>query len=159
MSWVKVGPVCAHSELGHLILVQVKVGVHTASFCLKAAVLLQLSNTAATKTIWPSKKSAAEPVTCILCSFPDCDPQYLGSFSPLCSPISILGDRLCFQLGPLFNLTLIFNLQYLKELLLHVIFGSTSLVRCLLRCYREHIFYALLICVCTWLWCLLSLQE
>ena len=51
MSWVKVGPVCAHSELGHLILVQVKVGVHTASFCLKAAVLLQLSTTAATKTI------------------------------------------------------------------------------------------------------------
>ena len=82
-----------------------------------------------------------------------------GAFLPLCSPISILRDRLCFQLGPLFNLTLIFNLQYLKELLLHVIFGSTSLVRCLLRCYREHIFYALLICVCTWLWCLLSFQE
>ena len=62
-----------------------------------------------------SKISAAEPVTCILCSFSDCDPQYLGSFSPLWSLLSILRDQLGFQLGPLLNLIPTFNMQYLKE--------------------------------------------
>ena len=111
--------------------------------------LLKLSKHSSSKDDLAWKMSAAVPVTCILCSFPCyCDPQYLGELLlTLACDIHFEGLPLL-PVGSLAQFNPHLKPVVLEGTLLFVIFGWTSLVRCLLqgfyiKFYAQYIFVAL----------------